>query len=246
MRRAPPSVRSSCENEVVDGVADSLAEDADSPVPNITHRYPDRVLFLVSPVCAAYCRFCTRRRKVGDPEKIPLDQFDAAFAYVRQHTEVRHVTLSGGDPLMLSDRRIEHFLRTLRAIPHVEIVPIHTRTPSQLPERITPALCETIRKYRPVFVNVHVNHPDELTPATRAAPARLADAGCPLGSQTLLLKGVNDDPAIMKRLMCHAPPPVSWSRRFGSVVVFTRARGTRLPREPQTFRSRRDATEATG
>ena len=170
-------------------------------MPNITHRYPDRVLFLVSPVCAAYCRFCTRRRKVGDPEKIPLDRFDTAFAYVRQHTEVRDVSLSGGDPLMLSDRPIEYFLRTLRAIPHVEIVRIHTRMPSQLPERITPALCETIKKYHPVFVNVHVNHPDELTPATRAALGRLADAGCPLGSQTVLLKGVNDDPAIMKRLM---------------------------------------------
>jgi lysine 2,3-aminomutase len=189
------------ENEVVDGIVDSLSEDADSPVPNITHRYPDRVLFLVSPVCAAYCRFCTRRRKVGDPEKIPLGQFDAAFEYIRQHTEVRDITLSGGDPLMLSDRRIEYFLGNLRAIPHVEIMRIHTRIPSQLPERITPALCETIRKYHPVFVNVHFNHPDELTPATRAALARIADAGCPLGSQTVLLKGVNDDPEIMKRLM---------------------------------------------
>src|SRR6478735_5354846 len=114
------------ELEIVDGVVDSLDEDADSPVPNITHRYPDRVLFLVSPVCAAYCRFCTRRRKVGDPEKIPLGQFDAAFDYIRQHTEVRDVSLSGGDPLMLSDRRVEYFLGKLRAIPHVEIVRIHT------------------------------------------------------------------------------------------------------------------------
>ncbi len=146
-----------------------MGEDADSPVPNITHRYPDRVLFLVSPVCAAYCRFCTRRRKVGDPEKIPLGQFDAAFDYIRQHTEVRDVSLSGGDPLMLSDRRVDYFLGKLRAIPHVEIVRIHTRIPSQLPERITPALCETIKKYHPVFVNVHFNHPDELTPAARSA-----------------------------------------------------------------------------
>jgi lysine 2,3-aminomutase len=189
------------ENDVVDGIVDSLGEDADSPVPNITHRYPDRVLFLVSPVCAAYCRFCTRRRKVGDPEKIPLSQFDAAFDYLRQHTEVRDVALSGGDPLMLSDRRVEFFLGRLRAISHVEIVRIHTRIPSQLPERITPALCETIKKFHPVFVNVHFNHPDELTPAARTALAMLADAGCPLGSQTVLLKGVNDDPATMKRLM---------------------------------------------
>src|SRR5262249_46125307 len=192
-------VPTAAENEVVDGIVDSLGEDADSPVPNITHRYPDRVLFLVSPVCAAYCRFCTRRRKVGDPEKIPLGQFDSAFDYIRQHTEVRDVTLSGGDPLMLSDRRIEYFLEKLRGISHVEIVRIHTRIPSQLPERITPAVCDTIKKHHPVFVNVHFNHPDELTPATRTAPSMLTAARCPLGSQTVLLKGVNDDPAIMKR-----------------------------------------------
>lgn len=189
------------ETEVVDGIVDSLAEDVDSPVPNITHRYPDRVLFLVSPVCAAYCRFCTRRRKVGDPEKIPLNVFDSAFDYIRQHSEVRDVILSGGDPLMLSDQRIEHFLRVLRTIPHVEIIRIHTRVPSQLPERVTSGLCETIKRYHPVFVNVHFNHPDELTPAARHALGMLADAGCPLGSQTVLLRGVNDDPAIMKRLM---------------------------------------------
>jgi lysine 2,3-aminomutase len=189
------------ENEVVDGVADALSEDADSPVPNITHRYPDRVLFLVSPVCATYCRFCTRRRKVGDPDKIPLDQFDSAFDYIRQHTEVRDVILSGGDPLMLSDRRVEYFLKTLRAIPHVEIVRIHTRIPCHLPERITQELCGTIARYHPVYVNVHFNHPDELTPAARTALALLADAGCPLGCQTVLLKGVNDSPAVMKRLM---------------------------------------------
>ncbi|HSE92793.1 MAG TPA: KamA family radical SAM protein [Methylomirabilota bacterium] len=189
------------ENEVVDGVADSLAEDADSPVPNITHRYPDRVLLLVSPVCASYCRFCTRRRKVGDPEKIPLNQFDAAFDYIRAHPEVRDVVMSGGDPLMLSDRRIEHFLKTLRAIRHVEIIRIHTRMPSHLPERITPELCQTIRRYHPVWVNVHFNHPAELTPGARQALARLADAGCPLGCQTVLLEGVNDDPAVMKELM---------------------------------------------
>jgi lysine 2,3-aminomutase len=189
------------ENEVVDGIVDSLAEDADSPVPNITHRYPDRVLFLVSPVCATYCRFCTRRRKVGDPEKIPLNRFDAAFRYLEEHTEVRDVILSGGDPLMLSDRRLEYFLQRLRAIPHIEILRIHTRIPSHLPERVTPELCATIKKYHPVYVNVHFNHPDELTPAARRALALLADAGCPLGCQTVLLKGVNDDPEVMKKLM---------------------------------------------
>jgi lysine 2,3-aminomutase len=186
---------------VEDGIVDSLDEDADSPVPNLTHRYPDRVLFLVSPVCATYCRFCTRRRKVGDPEKIPLNQFDSAFAYLREHTEIRDVILSGGDPFMLSDRRIEYFLRTLREIPHIEIIRIHTRMPSHLPQRITPDLCEIIRKYHPVFINVHFNHPDELTPEAVEALGMLADAGVPLGSQTVLMKGVNDDPAVMKELM---------------------------------------------
>jgi len=189
------------ENEIEDGIVDSLDEDADSPVPNLTHRYPDRVLFLVSPVCATYCRFCTRRRKVGDPEKIPLNQFEKAFAYLRAHTEVRDVILSGGDPLMLSDRRVEFFLSTLRAIPHLEILRIHSRMPSHLPERITKELCDVIRKYHPVYVNLHFNHPSELTPATVRALGLLADAGIPLGSQTVLLKGVNDDPAVMKELM---------------------------------------------
>jgi len=186
---------------VEDGIVDSLDEDTASPVPNLTHRYPDRVLFLVSPVCAAYCRFCTRRRKVGDPEKIPLNQFDAAFAYLRGHTEVRDVIMSGGDPFMLSDRRIEYFLKTLREIPHLEILRIHTRMPSHLPQRITPQLCDIIRKYHPVYINVHFNHPDELTPDAVRALNLLADAGAPLGCQTVLLKGVNDDPAIMKELM---------------------------------------------
>ncbi len=189
------------ENEVVDGIVDSLNEDADSPVPNITHRYPDRVLFLVSPVCATYCRFCTRRRKVGDPEKIPLNQFDSAFAYLRAHTEVRDVILSGGDPFLLSDRRIEYFLKTLREIPHLEIIRIHTRMPSHLPQRITPALCNVIRKYHPIYINVHFNHPDELTAEAVSALNMLADTGAPLGSQTVLLKGVNDEPAVMKALM---------------------------------------------
>ncbi len=194
-------VPTGAENEVHDGIVDSLDEDADSPVPNLTHRYPDRVLFLISPVCSTYCRFCTRRRKVGDPEKIPLNQFDSAFAYLREHTEVRDVILSGGDPFMLSDRRIEYFLSTLRAIPHLEIIRIHSRMPSHLPQRITPELCEIVKKYHPVYINVHFNHPDELTPEAVKALGMLADAGAPLGSQTVLLKGVNDDPMVMKELM---------------------------------------------
>lgn len=186
---------------VIDGVVDSLNEDADSPVPNITHRYPDRALFLVSPVCASYCRFCTRRRKVGDPEKIPLNQFDSAFAYLRAHAEIRDVILSGGDPMMLSDRRIEYILTQLRAIPHIEIIRIGSRITAHLPERITPEFCAMVQRYHPVYMNTHFNHPDELTPAAVAALGRLAQAGVPLGCQTVLLKGVNDDPVVMLALM---------------------------------------------
>jgi lysine 2,3-aminomutase len=189
------------ELDVVDGVIDSLDEDGDSPVPNITHRYPDRVLFLVSPVCASYCRFCTRRRKVGDPEKIPLNQYDSAFEYIASHPDVRDVILSGGDPMMLSDRRLEYIFQKLRAIPHVEIIRIGSRITSHLPERITPEFCEMVKKYHPIYMNTHFDHPSELTPAAVAALGRLADAGVPLGCQTVLLRGVNDDPGIMKELM---------------------------------------------
>jgi lysine 2,3-aminomutase len=189
------------ELDVVDGIVDSLDEDGDSPVPNITHRYPDRALFLVSPVCASYCRFCTRRRKVGDPEKIPLNQYDSAFAYLREHTEIRDVILSGGDPMMLSDRRLEYLFQQLRAIPHIEIIRIGSRITSHLPERITPEFCEMVQQYHPVFMNTHFNHPDELTPPAVAALDRLSKAGVPLGCQTVLLKGVNDDPVVMKALM---------------------------------------------
>jgi lysine 2,3-aminomutase len=189
------------ELDIVDGVVDSLDEDGDSPVPNITHRYPDRVLFLVSPVCASYCRFCTRRRKVGDPDKIPLNQYESAFEYIAAHPEVRDVILSGGDPMMLSDRRLEYIFQRLRAIPHVEIIRIGSRITSHLPERITPEFCEMVRKYHPVYMNTHFDHPRELTPAAVAALGRLADAGVPLGCQTVLLRGTNDDPAIMKELM---------------------------------------------
>ena len=189
------------ELDVIDGVIDSLDEDGDSPVPNITHRYPDRVLFLVSPVCASYCRFCTRRRKVGDPEKIPLNQYDSAFDYIAAHPEIRDVILSGGDPMMLSDRRLEYIFQRLRAIPHVEIIRLGSRITSHLPERITPEFCEMVRKYHPVYMNTHFNHPSELTASSIAALGRLADAGVPLGCQTVLLRGVNDDPAVMKELM---------------------------------------------
>jgi lysine 2,3-aminomutase len=189
------------ELDVRDGVIDSLDEDGDSPVPNITHRYPDRALFLVSPVCASYCRFCTRRRKVGDAEKIPINQYDSAFEYLAAHTEIRDVILSGGDPMMLSDRRLEYIFQRLRAIPHIEIIRIGSRITAHLPERITPEFCEMVKKYHPVYMNTHFDHPSELTPATVAALGRLADAGVPLGCQTVLLRGVNDDAVIMKELM---------------------------------------------
>ncbi len=189
------------ELEVRDGIVDSLDEDANSPVPNITHRYPDRALFLVSPVCAAYCRFCTRRRKVGDPQKIPLAQLESAFRYLEEHHEIRDVIMSGGDPLLLSDRRIDEICKRLRAIPHLEVLRIGSRVPCHLPERVTPELCAILKKYHPLYINTHFNHPDELTPAAVQALAMLADAGIPLGCQTVLLRGVNDDPEIMKELM---------------------------------------------
>ena len=197
-RQYVPTVQ---ELEVHDGIVDSLNEDADSPVPNITHRYPDRALFLVSPVCASYCRFCTRRRKVGDPEKIPMSQLESAFRYLEEHQEIRDVIMSGGDPLMLSDRRIDDILKRLRGIRHIEIVRIGSRVPCHLPERITPELCAILKKHHPLFINTHFNHPDELTAGAVKALGMLADAGVPLGCQTVLLKGVNDDPETMKVLM---------------------------------------------
>ena len=183
------------------GVADPLEEDADSPVPSIVHRYPDRCLFLVSHSCASYCRFCTRKRKVGDPSKIHPRYIEDGLEYIRAHEEIRDVIVSGGDPLMLGDDRLEFILTHLRAIPHLEILRIGTRVPCFLPQRITPKLAAMLRKFHPLFINVHFNHPDELTPEANAALGLLADAGIPLGCQTVLLKGVNDDPLVMRRLM---------------------------------------------
>ena len=180
---------------------DPLAEEDDSPVRNIVHRYPDRCLFLVSPVCAGYCRFCTRKRKVGDPLKINHRDIQSGIDYIRDHAEIRDVIISGGDPLMLSDERLEKILSQLRAIPHVEILRIGSRMPCFLPQRITGKLVRMLKKYHPLYINVHFNHPDELTPRAMHALARLANAGIPLGNQTVLLKGVNDDAETMKRLM---------------------------------------------
>ncbi|MCX6562431.1 MAG: KamA family radical SAM protein, partial [Candidatus Aminicenantes bacterium] len=189
------------ELERTNGVADPLDEDRDSPVPSIIHRYPDRLLFLVSHCCASYCRFCTRKRKVGDPSKIHPRYIEDGLDYIRNHPEIRDVIVSGGDPLMLSDARLEYILKELRAIPHLEILRVGTRVPCFLPQRVTPKLVAMLKKYHPLYVNVHFNHPDELTPEANQALGLLADAGIPLGCQTVLLKGVNDDPVIMRRLM---------------------------------------------
>ena len=186
----------------MDGIVDSLNEDADSPVPNITHRYPDRALFLVSPVCATYCRFCTRRRKVGDPEKIPMSQFESAFRYLEEHTEIRDVIMSGGDPLLLNDRRLEAILTRLRAIPHLQIIRIGSRIPCHLPGADHARALRHAQAIPPAL-HQHALQPPRRAHARRGRPAlgRLADAGIPLGCQTVLLKGVNDDPAVMKELM---------------------------------------------
>lgn len=179
---------------------DPLNEERDSPVPSITHRYQDRVLFLTTSQCSMYCRFCTRKRKVSDSTKINAKYIQDGINYVATHKEVRDVILSGGDPLMLTDYMLERILSALRAIPHVEIIRLGTKMPCVLPHRITPKLCKMIRKYHPVYVNTHFNHPWECTPEAKRACEMLADAGCPVGNQAVLMKGVNDDPEVMLEL----------------------------------------------
>ena len=185
----------------LDAPDDPLEEDTDSPVPHLVHRYPDRALLMVTNQCPIYCRFCTRKRLVGKPGFLKKGELDLAIAYLREHTEVRDVILSGGDPLLLPDHLIERILKALRTIPHLELIRFGSRVPGTLPQRITPELCEIVKKYHPIYMNLHFNHPDELTPEVKEACKRLADAGVPLGAQTVLLKGVNDDPEIMKELM---------------------------------------------
>jgi len=181
---------------------DPLAEDIDSPVPGLTHRYPDRVLFHISNTCAMYCRHCTRKRKVGDQDSsLGWSQIEAALDYIRKTPAVRDVLLSGGDPFMLPDAQIDRILGALRAIPHVEIIRIGTRTPVVLPYRITDELVAMLRRHHPIWINTHFNHPREVTISSREALARLADAGIPLGNQSVLLAGVNDCPRIIKRLV---------------------------------------------
>lgn len=181
---------------------DPLTEDSDSPVPGLTHRYPDRVLFTVSNVCAMYCRHCTRKRKVGDVDFIPKkERIKQGIEYIRDNPKVRDVLLSGGDPFLLSDKQLDWILSEVTSIPHVEVVRIGTRTPVVLPYRITDALVNTLKKYQPLWINVHFNHPREITSSARNALAKLADGGFPLGNQSVLLAGVNDCPKIMKALV---------------------------------------------
>lgn len=181
---------------------DSLGEDEHSPVPGLVHRYPDRVLFLVTDRCAAYCRYCTRSRLVSNAQDYNFHpEYEQGLRYIEAHPEVRDVLLSGGDPLLLSDKKLEHLLSRLRAIKHVEFIRIGSRIPVFLPQRITPELCEIFKKYGPIWMSIHVNHPKEATAELRDACERLSFAGVPLGNQSVLLRGVNDDPEVMKALV---------------------------------------------
>jgi lysine 2,3-aminomutase len=180
-------------------MSDPCGEDEHSPVPGLVHRYPDRVLFLVTDRCAAYCRYCTRSRLVSNAAGYDFHaDFDRQIEYIARHREIRDVLLSGGDPLLFSDEKLEYLLGRLRAIPHVEFLRLGTRIPVFLPQRITPALCGVLRRFHPLFVSIHSNHPRELTTEVRDALGRLADAGIPLGNQSVLLRQVNDDPEVMK------------------------------------------------
>ena len=193
-------------------MSDPCGEEKHSPVPGLVHRYPDRVLFLVTDRCASYCRYCTRSRLVSNATGYDFHpEFERQIDYVRRTPAVRDVLLSGGDPLLLSDDKLEYLLRELRAIPHVEFLRIGSRIPIFLPQRITPELCGMLKKYHPLFLSVHSNHPRELTTEVRDALGRLADAGIPLGNQSVLLRDVNDDVVVMrallqKLLMCRVRP----------------------------------------
>ncbi len=181
---------------------DPLHEDKDCPVPGLTHRYPDRVLLLVSNSCSMYCRHCTRKRKVGDQDTIPgKAQISKGIEYIKEHPQIRDVLLSGGDPFLLPDDYLDWILAELRSIEHVEVIRIGTRTPVVLPQRITDGLIRVLKKYQPLWLNTHFNHPRELTSSSRHALAKLADAGIPLGNQSVLLSGVNDCPRIMRSLV---------------------------------------------
>lgn len=193
-------------------LADPCGEDSHMPVPGLVHRYPDRVLFLVTDRCASYCRYCTRSRVVSGVGEQHLEMnWEAAFKYLENHPEVRDVLLSGGDPLLLSDAILDRLLTRLRSIPHIQFVRIGSRIPIFLPQRITPELCAMLRKHHPLFISIHTNHPRELTSEVRDALGRMADAGIPLGNQSVLLRGVNDSVEVQKALvqkllMCRVRP----------------------------------------
>ncbi len=210
---------------------DPLGEDGHSPLPGLVHRYPDRVLLLLIDFCSTYCRYCTRSRVVGHGEIAPNEaRLEKILAYLREHTEIRDVLISGGDPLAVNDEKLDSVLKRLRAIPHIEFVRIGTKMPAVLPQRITPSLCKMLRKYHPLWMSVHFLHPSECTVDSQRACERLADAGIPLGAQTVLLKGVNDEVDTMKRLnqkllMMRVRPyylyqcdPISGSSHFRTTV----------------------------
>ncbi len=193
-------------------MSDPCGEDSHSPVPGLVHRYPDRVLFLVTDRCAAYCRYCTRSRLVSNATHYDFHpEFDRQIDYIRSNPAIRDVLLSGGDPLLFSDEKLEYLLDRLRSIPHIEFLRIGTRIPVFLPQRITPELCGMLRKFHPLFISIHSNHPREITTEARDALGRLADAGIPLGNQSVLLRHVNDDAEVMlahvqKLLKCRVKP----------------------------------------
>lgn len=193
-------------------LADPCGEDSHMPVPGLVHRYPDRVLFLVTDRCASYCRYCTRSRVVSGVGEQQLEtQWEAAFRYLERTPAVRDVLLSGGDPLLFSDGKLDKILTRLRSIPHIQFIRIGSRIPIFLPQRITPELCAMLKKHHPLFISIHTNHPRELTLEVRDALGRLADAGVPLGNQSVLLRGVNDSVEVQKALvqkllMCRVKP----------------------------------------
>lgn len=198
--QAIPSVKEVHKSEA--DLLDPLHEDEDSPVPGLTHRYPDRVLLLITDMCSMYCRHCTRRRFAGASDNaMPMERIDKAIEYIAKTPQVRDVLLSGGDALLVSDETLEYIISKLRAIPHVEIVRIGSRTPVVLPQRITPELVEMLKKYHPIWLNTHFNHPKEVTPEAKRACELLANAGIPLGNQSVLLRGINDCVHVMKRLV---------------------------------------------
>ena len=198
-KQAVPDMR---ELEDHTGLIDPLDEENLSPVPHLVHKYPDRALFLVSNECAMYCRFCTRKRKVGKAEMVINDEtISAGLEYLKKTPAITDVLLSGGDPLMLSDSRLERILKALRAIPSIVTIRIGTRIPCTLPMRVTPRLAAMLKKYHPLYINTHFNHPAEITPEAAFACNRLADAGIPLGCQTVLLRGINDSPEVIQQLM---------------------------------------------